>query len=297
MQTGNFYGLPTRIVGNEHLRLEFLAEAGPRLVRLSLANSGDNLLAEAPDFRLDTPYGEFHFHGGHRLWHAPEAMPRTYLPDDAGLEVESLPDGARLVQPAPALTGIRKQIDIHLHDDRPAVTIEHTLKNESVWPLTLAPWALTQMRLGGWAILPLPSQPMDSGGFLPNRNLSLWPYTRLGDPRLHLRDDAVLLQAQPALPPCKIGALNRAGWLGYLNEGVLFRKRFTPQPAEPHPDFGCNSELFCNDLFLELETIGPLRQLAPGQSAQHIEEWEVFTGLATPRSVDEVAEIARARKP
>ena len=29
--TGDFYGLPTRIIANQHLRLEFLAQAGPRL--------------------------------------------------------------------------------------------------------------------------------------------------------------------------------------------------------------------------------------------------------------------------
>ena len=39
--TGDFYGLPTRIISGQHLRLEFLAEAGPRIVRLSLGGSDE----------------------------------------------------------------------------------------------------------------------------------------------------------------------------------------------------------------------------------------------------------------
>jgi hypothetical protein len=42
--SGDFYGLPTRIISNQHLWLEFLAGAGPRIVRLSLAGSDENLL-------------------------------------------------------------------------------------------------------------------------------------------------------------------------------------------------------------------------------------------------------------
>ncbi len=53
--SNDFHGLPTRSLGNDHLTLDYLAEAGPRIVRLFLAGSQTNLLAEAPDLSWDTP--------------------------------------------------------------------------------------------------------------------------------------------------------------------------------------------------------------------------------------------------
>jgi hypothetical protein len=93
------------------------------------------------------------------------------------------------------------------------------------------------------------------------------------------------------LPPLKIGYLNRAGWLGYLRSGTLLLKRFNPQVTKAYPDFGCNAESYCNDEFIELEIIGPLTTLQPGDITSHIEEWEIFSGLGEPESIDEIRAI------
>ena len=85
---GDFHGRPTYSVQNQFLKLEFLSEAGPRLVRLFLTDHPENILAELPHLSQHTPYGTFHMFGGHRLWHAPEADPRTYASDDLGLCIE-----------------------------------------------------------------------------------------------------------------------------------------------------------------------------------------------------------------
>ena len=84
----DFFGYPTRTLANEHIRLDYLTTAGPRIVRLSLAGSDDNLLAEVADIKIPTPYGDFNIFGGHRLWHSPEAFPRSYLPDNDAPEID-----------------------------------------------------------------------------------------------------------------------------------------------------------------------------------------------------------------
>src|SRR5512135_418091 len=127
----DFYGLRTRSIGNKFLRLDFLTDAGPRIVRLELAGSNENWMAELPENIVPTPHGDFHFYGGHRLWHSPEAMPRTYFPDNQPVVIEELADGVRLLQgTAEPLTGIRKSIEIHLHGNRAALTLSHRLQNE-----------------------------------------------------------------------------------------------------------------------------------------------------------------------
>ncbi len=285
--TDRFHGMPTRSIANQYLRLDYLASGGPRIVRLLLAGTAENLLAEVPDLTLSTPLGAYALIGGHRLWHAPEGMPRSYAPE-AGVEVEASAAAVRLTQPTETLTGIRKRVEIQLSADRPAVTVRHELRNEGVWPVELAPWAITMLPLGGLAILPQQVGALDAPGLLPNRHLVLWPYTRWSDPRLQLGDDYVLIRAEALLPPCKVGYLNRQGWVAYQRNGVLFVKRFGPRLGAPHADFGCNVEAYCGDRFIEVETLGPLARLEPGEAVAHVETWEVHPGVeaeATPESI------------
>lgn len=270
----SFHNLPIRTISSPFLRVDFLAEAGPRLVRAFPAGTTTNYLAELPHFKLETPFGDFCFQGGHRLWHAPEQFPRTYIPDNEGLTVESLADGVALVGRPEALTNIGKRLEIRLDMSRPGLTLHHYLTNTGAWPVELAAWAITQLPLGGVAILPQNKEKSDPAGLLPNRHLALWPYTNWQDPRLHLENDYVLVEARPDMPPFKIGFFNQAGWLAYWHQGLLFCKRFQPLPGREHPDLGCNSECYTNHQFIELESLSPLCRLEPGQTVSHVEQWQ-----------------------
>ena len=289
----DYYNLPARTISNAHLSLDFLTQAGPRIVKLSVAGSTENLLAELPDMALPTPYGDFHILGGHRLWHAPENMPRTYIPDDTGLAIEDLPDGVRLNQPTEAHTGIRKTVEIHLNASRPALTIVHTLQNDGLWPVELGAWAITQLKLGGIMVLPQFTGPTDKYNLLSNRNIVLWPYTHLDDPRLQMFDDFILLYARPKMPPCKAGCFNPQGWIGYLIGNLFFVKHAAVTPNASYPDRGCNIESYVSDRFIESETLGPLTRLEPGQATTHVENWEFYAGVYTPQSIEGVREVVK----
>src|SRR4026208_976661 len=84
-----------RILKNDFLQIECLT--GPlRVIGLRPAGKPD-MLADLTDLPpVSTPYGDFYFRGGHRLWRSPEAMPRTYIPDAAVLTITDLPDGLLL---------------------------------------------------------------------------------------------------------------------------------------------------------------------------------------------------------
>jgi hypothetical protein len=58
-----------------------------------------------------------------------------------------------------------------------------------------------------------------------------------------------------------------------------------------YPDGGCNSELFTNPEFLELETLGPLVELKPGQTGEHVERWWLFEGVPEGEGEEWVREI------
>jgi hypothetical protein len=273
-----FYGLPTGILENDHIRLEYLTTAGPRVVRFSLRGRS-NLLAELPEVHTETPDGMYYFRGGHRLWVAPETMSGTYRLDNDGVTVDEFPGGVRLTGPRDPVNGIVKIIEVQLVPDQPSVILKHEIRNQGLHPVDLAPWALTMLPLGGLAILPQPTLKTDALGFLHNRILALWPYTHINDPRLILRDDVILIRAVPQLPPIKVGYFNQHGWLAYWFNGNLFRETFNVHADLPHVDGGCNAEVFCDNRFVELESLGAFVTLNPGNSAFLTDTWELWEGL------------------
>jgi len=267
-----------RILKNDFLQIEYLTDT-PRVAGLSLIGK-PNMLADVSDLPpVPTPYGDYHFLGGHRLWHAPEAMPRSYIPDGDTVITE-LPDGVVLESKTEPGAGIRKRIEIRLVADKPFVTLTHTLINDGMWAVELAPWALTQFRLGGTAILPMPVGNTDAAGLLHNRQISLWPYARINDPRVKWDDKFVLFKAN-TLPPFKVGYFNSHGWLAYWLDGVLFRKTFESRIGAAYPDNNCNAEMYCGERFIELESLAPLGVLQPAASVTHVENWELFTDLSS----------------
>jgi hypothetical protein len=267
-----------RILKNKYLTIEYLVDA-LRITGLFPADK-PNLLADlSADAPVITPYGDYRFLGGHRLWHAPEAMPRTYIPDDNGITITDLPDGVILEGKTESGTGIRKRIEIHIAADKPSATLTHTLINDGLWGIELSPWTISQFCLGGTVILPMPVGNSDPAGLLHNRQISIWPYTRMNDPRVKWGDEFILFKADAMLPPFKIGYFNPHGWEAYWVDGVLFRKTFDVHHSLPHPDNNCNAEIYCNDKFVELESLAPLAVLNPGASINHVETWDISYGL------------------
>jgi hypothetical protein len=283
----DYHGIPTAVLENEQIRLEYLTTAGPRIVGLSFQSS-TNMFADVPEIAWDTPNGKYHPFGGHRLWTSPEVPESTYYPDESGLEVRGFPEGVELAWSGP---DVHKKMRIEMDKKLPRVHLEHSISNISTRTLQLAPWIITMFRQGGTAILPQPTGNSDPHGLLPNRLFSLWPYTRLNDPRLCLRDDFILVKADSALPPVKLGYASTAGWLAYWNHGILFRKSFDLHPGASYPDGGCNAEVYCGDRFIELESLGRLGRLAPGFETKLTETWDLYPSLDVPFIPQEIRKL------
>lgn len=286
----DFYGLPTHTLQNKNLRLDILAAGALRIARLLPYGSDRNLLAEEPDFRLPGPYGEYHLWGGHRLWAAPENPDITYVPDPKELTIQAIENGLQIDAPTEKPTNLRKSIRVTIDPEKPIVKLIHTICNDGNATIELAAWALSALTLGGTVILPQSCAPTSSKRFQPNRHIALWSYTSWHDPRLKIDDSFIKLQASPALPPCKIGYFNTNGWIGYLSGKILFVKRFDVFADQAHADRGCNVEIYCNDRFVEIETLSPLKTLAPGAKAVHTENWEVYPSAKAPSICGTIAD-------
>jgi hypothetical protein len=70
--------------------------------------------------------------------------------------------------------------------------------------------------------------------------------------------------------------MNTVGWAAFARDGDLFVKRFAYDPKAAYADLGANTEVYTSGDMLELETLGPLGKIAPGASAEHVEQWHLF---------------------
>ncbi|HHY79459.1 MAG TPA: hypothetical protein GX516_03735, partial [Thermoanaerobacter sp.] len=61
-----------------------------------------------------------------------------------------------------------------------------------------------------------------------------------------------------------------------------------PQHDATYPDFGVSFETYTNDWMLEIETLSPFTKLQPGETVEHIEEWELYNNVNV-KDIDEGA--------
>lgn len=275
-------------IANGDAGLIVTLDVGPRILSYSLVG-GANVFKEFAGQLGRSGEGRWMARGGHRLWAAPEDPARTYAPDNGPVEFAERGPGAVALRPKPeAKHGIQKELEVALEPTGSRVTVIHRITNIGREPTELAPWALSVMAPGGVEIIPMPpgrphpGPPEDASSpadFAPDRRLVLWPFFDFTDPRWEFGSRFLRLRQDEDLGPTKIGLAHRAGWVGYLNRGTLFVKRFAYREGATYPDGGCNFETFADQEMLEMESLGPLVTLGPGQAAEHVERWELIPGL------------------
>ncbi len=274
-------------ISNGTIEIIATTDVGPRIIRFGFVDE-ENEFREVPEHAGLAGGDEWRSYGGHRLWHAPENQPRTYLPDNAPVAFQVLLNGLRLTQPVENRTGIQKEIEIEFRGDNHLRAI-HRLKNTGLFALELAPWALSVMAPGGVAVLPLPERGLHPRDLLPSSSITLWAYTDLSDPRWTFGRQFVMLRQDAACQtPQKIGGEISAGWCAYARQGHLFVKRFQFQAGAQYPDRNCNVEIFTNQKMLELETLGPLVKLQPGETVTYAEDWNLLRDVPLPQSEADV---------
>jgi hypothetical protein len=288
-------GLPNcYVLSNGAAEVTVATDVGPRILGYNLTG-GENALGEHPEISVTTEWGEFKPWGGHRFWTAPEAMPRSYAPDDEPVEFDAEGErSCRLVRELERNTYVRKELVVTLDEAGGGVTVTHRVTNRGAWRVELGAWGLTIVRGGGTAVIPQEPFGPHPQNLLPARPLVLWPYTDMSDPRLHFGRRFVRLRSdESSEEPQKIGLANKVGWAGYVNEGTLFVKHFTYEEGAVYPDHGCNNEFFTAGLFMEVESLSPLRQLEPGDTLEHVERWHLFEGVNISDDEDSLEGVAR----
>jgi hypothetical protein len=282
-------------VANGEVELVVTGDVGPRIIRFGFVG-GQNLFKEYAEQAGKSGEKDFQARGGHRVWKAPEDPVASWAPDNVAVEVTTTATGLIAREPAEPLTGLQKELAVAMAPSGSEVTVTNRITNRTLLPLEYATWGLTQMATGGVAITGFPPRGTHPQNLEATNPLVMWAYTDLSDKRWGFARKYLTLRQDPQQPAAqKLGLFNPHTWGAYLLNGELFLKTYQADPAAAYPDFGCSFATFTNNEFLEVETLGPITKVPPGQSAAHVEHWSLHRPVAVSAFTD--AELDRAVAP
>jgi len=277
------------VLANSEVELLITLDVGPRIISyrrhgaLNLFKTFDDQLGKSGE-------ADWQIRGGHRLWIAPETS-SSYCPDNQAVSFTIVNENhVCLRTPAEAESGVEKEIELILDKTTSKVTLNHSITAARTMSTRIAPWALTVFKPGGKAVIPMPRRSLhpndlsptekDAGSntdldLLPNRNLSLWAYTELRDPRFNWCEDRLEISQEANKPSTKLGFLHQMQTAHYEVDGYRFSKTINYREDATYPDGNCNLEIFTDGTMLELESLGPLVTLNKGERTVHTENWSL----------------------
>lgn len=258
-------------------------DLGPRIIRFGFVG-GTNFMAsdrEAFTPKTDKEFTDFFGEGrcwenfgGHRIWLSPESYPETYLPDDRPVSFVATENGAIFTPDADVEVGIQKTLEVKMDPDDANMQVKMQVKNIGEKDKEFAVWSLSVCDKNGTLIIPTNT---NDTVLLPNRKMSIWPYTDMRDDRIYMGGKYVTLrQDVNATKPIKLGFdLNKGMAYYVLGDDILYKKYETNHPDGVYPDGGCSFETYTNDVMLEFETLSELKVIAKGEINELVEHWSL----------------------
>lgn len=259
-------------ISNGQTEIVVALDFGIRVVHLSCFGC-ENLFYEQPVDRSDgfVEKSGWCLYGGHRLWLAPESND-SYYPDNDTVQYTVKDDKILFEQALDPLLQVRKRLQIAFNDDG-SICVLQQIENASDAAIHGAAWGVNTLDAGGVAEISFGCQ--NCGSFNPQRVISLWSDTNLSDPRLQFEKDRLLARHLPMKDYLKIGLYCNPGKAVFVNKGQRFELTFGAEAFELYPDNGCNFELYMCIQFMELESLGKMTTILPGQCATHTEVWRL----------------------
>jgi hypothetical protein len=280
-------------IENGAIELYVTLDIGPRVIRYALSG-GENFMFEDVNSEIVEKGSSFddyfckgaywRTYGGHRIWLTPESKPETYYPDNDPVKYKTDGNKFTFTPPPQKSNDVQEKLILTVSESGSEVEVCAAAENLSAKPQTFGIWQVSVMRKNGLAVAP---QTTRDTVLLHNRTMSLWPYCDMGDERVCWGRELISLQQNPkATCPFKVGTSNERGFVAYLAGGALFVKRFPYYAEYPYPDDGCNFEMYTNPHFLELESLGKLSPVAPGEIIRASEHWSITPGVEKPDGQD-----------
>jgi len=289
------------VIENETVRIVLDAQRGRMLEFLPKGPGVRNVLWVNTDGRREAEAAQAGYQnwGGDKVWPTPQpfwryALGRVWPPDETtdggaarGMQLGSR--RARLVFPLSAAFQTRLERDFELEPERAVLRIRNRVVQERPSPFPVQIWSITQVPLPVRVLFdvapdaPPLGQPVNLNGLRTKPPLGPVALAEgaiaRGEMWVAFRPGAAFRQ--------KLGTLGR--WIaGVWPDGVLLQSvAFAPQGLYPE---ATSLQLYHDDRYAELETLGPARLLAPGEECEALVIWQWLPAPAQDESDAELAQ-------
>lgn len=270
-------------ISNGLIEAYVTVDLGPRIIKFGYVDGQNIMCSEREelgfltDDKFTAYFGEnkkWENFGGHRIWLSPESYPETYYPDDAKVEYTITESGALFTPLAEVENGVAKTLEIKMDSNDTNMQVVMTAKNITDKAKKFSIWGLTVSEKDGTLIVPTNT---NNTGLLPNRIVSVWPYTDMSSDRIYWgRKYVTLKQDRNATEPIKLGFdLNCETVYYVLNDDIFCKKFETKHPTAEYPDGGCSFETYTNSCMIEVESLSELKTVEPGETSKLVECWSL----------------------
>ena len=240
--------------------VHFSLKGKPNVFRLD-----DGLIGQTQNRDMEAT-GQYKDFGGAKLWVAPQSQwgnrwgnwPPRYGLDSAPCRLERA-DGSIILYGQPGgAAGVAFTRTISLQGL--AAEVEVVMTNVSQRPVAWGIWTVACVKPGGTVFLPWE-----------NARRSGRP-TRIIRPRRIAAGNGLRTRSCLSRPPgregSKLFSKAKAGWIGSVNEGQALFITFHAEAAAPYPAGEGFAEVYCCKKFVELEHVGRLESLKPGDTCR-----------------------------
>jgi hypothetical protein len=293
-------------LSNSVVKLIVVPQIGGRIMEYSIGS--ENVLwqnkAELGIVKSSDLGKKWHNYGGYKAWNAPQQRWRApdydnyydYAPAKVEMvrtgqgceEREEKMVGIRITTSPISHLGFRFERDIYLSERTSRVRIIERMRNISDSEIEWSIWDVTQVNAPCWIAFPLHITNDDPQGW---RRLLGPEYP---DPhQVTALGNVGILKYAGAID--KIGSSSPEGWMVYIKDRVAYIKQWSVRTVDAvYPDGGCNLEIFTADKamggYVEMEVLGPIVKLKPGETAQLVEDWFLSRLNGSAAAPDDVME-------
>jgi hypothetical protein len=226
--------------------------------------------------------------GGAKLWVAPQSKwgalwtvwPPHYALDSGPCRTAIAKDGSVLLEGLPSATA-RVRMDRRASLRGNSAQFVYTMSNVSDTPVEWGIWMVANVKPGGRTFIPFVDAPGLWSGEKDRKIPDSLNWKRLGG--------VLCMDFKEGKEGSKIFSLSPEGWMAYVVEGQAFFITYAPDPGAVQPEGEAPTEIFRGKEFVELEHVGPLARLAPGEKTVLTERWHL---LRLPAGLDDPEALA-----
>jgi hypothetical protein len=184
------------------------------------------------------------------------------------------PMEAEMISQKDPVTGIQLFRRFKLSANDSYLEFTQIIKNVSNRITSCSHWSRTFVKGGGISLTPLAQNGRYPKGYLIYGPGNVMDYMPIQEPNIRVRDGILEITGTPSRP--KFVMDGDAGWLAYITtENQLFIKKYKVYPERVYGEMAASttSVYYFMDQFCEVEPLGPMETLKPGEEASFTERW------------------------